>query len=205
MKTHRKSCFVSVRSPRNSWASRSAPELWPVTATVAITSHQGTSTPPPSHHLHVSAGVPGQAGAPSAAPGPHLAACLVSEASRPLTPPSLLLWLREWKGDEVRAGRSWQTDGGWGEFGGSAERRGRGSGGVLVLHNSLLWPARPNEAERWKSSESSLEDSSLLLSPLHLTLYYHGEISEELVAVWLVLVDGRRVLVLQVRSFLQPE
>lgn len=43
------------------------------------------------------------------------------------------------------------------------------------------------------------------MSPLHLTLYYHGELSEELVAVWLVLVDGRRVLVLQVRSLLLPE
>lgn len=34
---------------------------------------------------------------------------------------------------------------------------------------------------------------------------HHGELSEELVAVWLVLVDGRRVLVLQVRSLLLPE
>lgn len=174
MKARKKSCFVSAHSLRNANTEHRTrlqstdtllPPLWQLHRTREQTPHL------PHTHTHLSGGVPGRAGAPAAAPGHIKQLVMVSEASRPLTLSSLLWWLWGWRGVEVRTDRRGLRGAWWLRW---EARRGFFWWLTMVYCDRLVQTSQRDE--RAPSTESSLEDSSLLPSLLDLTLQQHHQL-----------------------------
>lgn len=174
LRKHRKSCFVSVRSPRNTKAehrarllsSDTSPPLWQLHRTREQTPHL------PHSHTRLSDGVPGHGGSPAAAPGPHLAACR-GQRGQPTfdTPVTAVVAVRMERGgvksEQREAGRQTGVEGNL-----VTPPRDEEGAGEFWWFTIAYCGRLVQMSQRDERAPSSLEDSSLLLPPLHLTLYY---------------------------------